>query len=98
MAGTGPKSAASQPGLNAFRDIDQGALDAIPTGFCVCRADSGLVRYNRRATELWGRTPPLGDPQEQYGPAFRRYGAGGESLRFASVRRQSPPRCGPAKA
>ena len=69
-------------GLDAFSGIDQNALDAIPTGFCVCRADSGLVRYNRRAAELWGRRPPLGDPNEQFGPAFRRYSADGEPLGF----------------
>ena len=57
-------------------------MDAIPTGFCVCRADSGLVRYNRRAVELWGRTPPLGDPNDQHGSSFRRYSAAGEPLPF----------------
>ena len=57
-------------------------MDAIPTGFCVCRADRGLVRYNRRAVELWGRTPPLGDPNDQHGSSFRRYSAAGEPLPF----------------
>ena len=51
----------------------------------MCRADSGLVRYNRRAVELWGRKPPLGDPNDQYGSAFRRYGADGEPLPFEST-------------
>jgi PAS domain S-box-containing protein len=68
--------------LDAFREIDQSALDAIPTGFCVCRADSSLVCYNRRAAELWGRTPPLGDAKDQFGPAFRRFSAQGELLNF----------------
>ena len=79
---SGSKTAAPPPGLDAFSTIGQSALDAIPTGFCVCRADGGLVLYNRRAVELWGRTPRLGDPGEQYGPAFRRFGARGEPLRF----------------
>ncbi len=85
MSGQEPNTVSTPPGLDAFRDIDQGALDAIPTGFCVCRADSGLVRYNRRAVELWGRTPPLGDPNDQYGSSFRRYGADGEPLPFEST-------------
>ncbi len=85
MSGQEPNTVSTPPGLDAFRDIDQGALDAIPNGFCVCRADSGLVRYNRRAVELWGRTPPLGDPNDQYGSSFRRYGADGEPLPFEST-------------
>ena len=85
MSGQEPNTVSTPPGLDAFRDIDQSALDAIPTGFCVCRADSGLVRYNRRAVELWGRTPPLGDPNDQYGSSFRRYGADGEPLPFEST-------------
>jgi PAS domain S-box-containing protein len=57
-------------------------LDAIPTGFCVCRADSGLVRYNKRAVELWGKTPRLGDPTEQTAADFRRYRPDGEPIGF----------------
>ena len=82
MSGQGPTSASSAAGLDVFRDIDQSALDAIPTGFCVCRADGGLFRYNRRAVEMWGRAPALGDPRDQYGPAFRRFGADGAVLHF----------------
>ena len=82
MSGQEFKSVATPAGLDVFRAIEQSALDAIPTGFCVCRADSGLVRYNRRAVELWGRTPPLGDPNDQHGSSFRRYSAAGEPLPF----------------
>ena len=82
MSGQGPDLASPRCGLDTFSDLDQGALDAIPTGFCVCRADSSLVRYTRRAAELWGRKPPLGDAREQFSPAFRRYSAAGEPLRF----------------
>lgn len=82
MSGQGSQTTSAPPGVNAFKNISQSALDAIPTGFCVCRADSGLVRFNRRAVELWGRTPPLGDPTEQYSPAFRRFGPHGERLAF----------------
>ncbi len=82
MSGQEFKSVATPAGLDVFRAIEQSALDAIPTGFCVCRADSGLVRYNRRAVELWGRAPPLGDPNDQHGSSFRRYSAAGEPLPF----------------
>ncbi len=82
MSNQGPNPASPRHGLDAFSSIEQSALDAIPTGFCVCRADSSLVRYNRRAAELWGRTPPLDNPSDQFGPAFRRFSAVGEPLPF----------------
>ena len=86
MSGQGPRSIAAPPtGFDAFLDIDQGALDAIPTGFCICRPDSALVRYNRRAVELWGRAPRLGDRAEQTGSNFRRYGPDGEPIGFEST-------------
>lgn len=65
--------------------MDQSALDAIPTGLCVCGPDGVLVRYNRRAVELWGRAPRLDDTTELYGSAFRRYNADGTPLSFAST-------------
>ncbi|MGB7079171.1 MAG: PAS domain S-box protein [Xanthobacteraceae bacterium] len=82
MSKQGPDHASPRHGLDTFGNIEQSALDAIPTGFCVCRADSSLVRYNRRAAELWGRTPPLDNPSDQFGPAFRRFSAAGEPLPF----------------
>jgi PAS domain S-box-containing protein len=85
MTGQSPETIAAPPGLDVFAAIDQRALDAIPTGFCVCRADSGLVRYNRRAVELWGRALPLGDAREQHGSGFRRYQPDGEALHFGET-------------
>jgi PAS domain S-box-containing protein len=82
MSGQEPKAVSTPPDLDVFRKLDQSALDAIPTGFCVCRADGGLVRYNRRAAELWGRLPPLDDPSDQHCAFFRRYRADGEPLSF----------------
>jgi PAS domain S-box-containing protein len=77
-----PKTKSAPSGCDAFIDIDQSALDAIPTGFCVFRSGSGLVRYNQRAAELWGRSPRLDDPSEQSGVNFRRYNAEGSPIAF----------------
>lgn len=41
-------------------------LDLLPTGVYVCDRDGAIVRWNQRATELWGRTPKLGDPSERF--------------------------------
>ena len=85
MSGQRRKVAAIRSGIDTFIDLDQAALDAIPTGFCVCTAEGALVRYNRRAVELWGRELPLGDPNQQHGSGFRRYQANGAPLPFAST-------------
>jgi len=86
MSGQGPRTVTGPPaGFDAFLTIDQSALDAIPAGFCVCRRDSALVRYNRRAVELWGKAPRLGDRAEQTGSNFRRYGPDGEPIGFEST-------------
>ena len=64
MRGQGSKLPSTGQGFQAFAAIEQSALDAIPTALCVCRADGALVRYNKRAVELWGRAPGLGDTGE----------------------------------
>jgi PAS domain S-box-containing protein len=68
--------------FDAFLAVDQSALDAIPTGICLCAADGVLLRYNRRAVEIWGRAPRLGDTAELHNAAFRRYTAAGAPLAF----------------
>jgi PAS domain S-box-containing protein len=85
MRGQGSEIASMKQGFAAFANIDQSALDAIPTGFCVCRSDGALARYNRRAVELWGCAPRLGDPKEISNGNFRRYTAAGVPLPFAAT-------------
>ena len=70
--------------FEAFLAIEQGALDSIPTGLCLCGADGVLLRYNRRAVELWGRTPGLSDPAELHSGVFRRFKADGSPLPYGS--------------
>lgn len=71
-------------GFAAFLAIPQNALDAIPTGLCVCAPNGTLARYNRRAIELWGRAPRLGDETELQGGIFRRFRPDGTPLLFTS--------------
>jgi len=79
-----PGTALPSAGLDAFLAIEQTALDAVPTGLCVCGADGVLLKYNLRAIELWGRAPRLDDPAELDGGAFRRYAPDGSALPFAA--------------
>jgi PAS domain S-box-containing protein len=78
-------NATSTSEFDAFLAIEQSALDAIPTGVCLCAADGVLIRYNKRAVELWGRAPTLGDPSELNGGTFRRYAPDGSPLPFAAT-------------
>jgi PAS domain S-box-containing protein len=41
-------------------------LDAIPGAIYICDKDGWLVRYNREAAELWGRSPAIGDKAERF--------------------------------
>lgn len=41
-------------------------LDAIPGAVYLCDHDGWLVRYNKEAANLWGRTPPLEDRRERF--------------------------------
>src|SRR5882672_53174 len=36
-------------------------VENLPIGICTCDRDGLLVQFNRRAAELWGRTPVTGD-------------------------------------
>src|SRR5580698_2717945 len=41
-------------------------LETLPAAVYVCDAEGVVVAYNRRAAELWGRTPEPGDTDEKY--------------------------------
>jgi signal transduction histidine kinase len=41
-------------------------LETLPAAVYVCDAEGVVVAYNRRAAELWGRTPSPGDTDEKY--------------------------------
>ena len=46
-------------------------LDALPIGVYFCDAEELIVRVNRKAAELWGRTPRLLDSLQQFCGCFR---------------------------
>lgn len=52
-------------------NLDQTILDALPIGVYACDADGLILRVNRKATELWGRTPRLLDPAQRFCGSFR---------------------------
>jgi PAS domain S-box-containing protein len=55
-------------------------FEQLPFAVYVCDRDGLVLRYNRRAAELWGRTPKLGDPNERYCGSYRMFRPDGSLL------------------
>jgi len=51
------------PGLDWF---SKNLIEILPAAVYVCDANAVIVAYNKRATELWGRTPALGQTDEKF--------------------------------
>lgn len=60
--------------------VDDTVLELLPAAIYVCDASGSIVRFNRQAVELWGRTPRLGDPDEKLGGAHRLFRPDGTAL------------------
>jgi hypothetical protein len=39
--------------------VDAELIEALPIAVCVCDLDGVIVRYNRKAAELWGQPMPI---------------------------------------
>ena len=59
---------------------DDHLLEMLPAAVCVCDLDGVVVRYNKRAAELWGRSPVPGDAHELYCGSHKLYMPSGEVL------------------
>jgi two-component sensor histidine kinase len=82
----------TSPQQNASRDarstaalrpsvmLDEKLLEFVPGAVYVCDLDGVVVRYNKRAGELWGRYPVPGDPNELYCGSHKLYRATGEVM------------------
>src|SRR5712675_1299107 len=55
-------------------------FEQLPFAVYVCDRGGLVLRYNRRAAELWGRPPTLGDPNERFCGSYRMYRADGSLL------------------
>ena len=55
-------------------------FEQLPFAVYVCDRDGLLRRYNRRAAELWGRSPELGDPNERFCGSHRMFRPDGSLL------------------
>jgi PAS domain S-box-containing protein len=55
-------------------------FEQFPFAIYVCDRDGLVLRYNRRAAELWGRSPKLGDPNERFCGSYRMFRPDGSLL------------------
>lgn len=65
--------------LSAFI-TNEAMLNALPVAAYACDAQGFIVRYNQRASELWGREPRLSDSTEQFCGSHRLYRPDGALL------------------
>lgn len=73
-------------------------VEALPAAVYVCDLAGRIVRYNRRAAELWGRSPQLGDPDHRFCGSLRLFWPDGRPLAhgetpMAEVLRTGRPVC-----
>lgn len=62
--------------LHASSDI----LELIPVAVCICDLQGRIVQYNRRAAEIWGRVPNLGETHENFTRDAKFFSAEGQLL------------------
>jgi PAS domain S-box-containing protein len=55
-------------------------FEELPFAVYVCDPNGLVRRYNRRAAELWGRSPKLGDPNERFCGSHRMFRPDGSLL------------------
>src|SRR5262245_25100878 len=58
-------------------------FDLLPVAIYVCDPDGLILFYNRRAAELWGRSPKLGDPSDRFCGSYRMYSLEGGPVAHA---------------
>ena len=66
-------------GLQVF-ELPARLFEQLPFAVYVCDRKGLVLRYNRRAAELWGRTPKLGDPNERFCGSYRMFRPDGSLL------------------
>jgi PAS domain S-box-containing protein len=55
-------------------------FEQLPFAVYICDRNGLVLRYNRRASELWGRSPKLGDPNERFCGSYRMFRSDGNLL------------------
>src|SRR6476646_2001622 len=54
-------------------EIPAQLFEQLPFAVYICDRDGLVLRYNRHAAVLWGRSPKLGDPRERFCGSYRMF-------------------------
>src|SRR5690349_4931591 len=75
LQGFGSKtpSVFAQSGTSGLQTPPPEFLEALPLAIYACSADGRVLWFNTRASQLWGRSPRVGDPSELYCGSYRVY-------------------------
>lgn len=66
---------------DSFRGSTFSLWDGMPVAICICDGDGAVVRFNRRAAEMWGEVTDLTSDVPRHGVAYRMFHADGRVLR-----------------
>src|SRR5271170_4500408 len=76
--------------------ISKNLVELLPAAVYVCNLEGVIVAFNLRATELWGRTPNLGDTDEKFCGSHRLYRSDGTYMPHAETPMEAVLRTGEA--
>jgi PAS domain S-box-containing protein len=81
-----PEHSFPGPGILQGADLrnPQPFLEALPVAIYACDADGCVLWFNKRAQQLWGRSPRVGDPSELYCGSYKVFFNGREIARNAT--------------
>jgi PAS domain S-box-containing protein len=66
-------------GLDGF---SRNLIEALPAAVYVCNADAVIIAFNKRATDLWGCTPELGENDQKFCESHKLFRADGTWLPY----------------
>jgi PAS domain S-box-containing protein len=74
------RSALGLNGKEQTFELPARLFEQVPFAIYVCDREGLVLRYNRRAAELWGRSPELRDPAERFCGSYRMFRPDGSLL------------------
>lgn len=75
-----PAALRASAGLGAMLRASDGILDMLPIATFICDAKGGILQYNQRAVEIWGRAPEPGQTHDQFTANARYFDVDGTPL------------------
>lgn len=71
MSGPAPIYLSLPKDTSLAAQLNHALIENLPVGVYLCDEQGIVIAYNRKASEIWGREPVLGDSQEKYCGSMR---------------------------